>query len=69
MTGNPPRGYISVAQVSRLLGKEDWPTHRVRRWLTREGALVRKGRYLYTTRSKLRRAFRDVFDEMFLQSF
>gem|GEM_PF-6130893 len=69
MPRRPPRGYLSTAQVAELFGSKEWPVRRVRRWLTREGALVRKGRHLYTTRSKLRVAFRDVFDELFWQQF
>lgn len=63
------KGYISVAQVSHLLGPKEWPVHRVRRWLVREGAVVRKGRYLYTTRAKLRAVFPEVYEELFMGGF
>lgn len=69
MPPNPPRGYLSIAQVSTMLGEDEWPTHRVRRWLRREGALVRKGRIYYTTRSRLKKAFKDIFEELFLHEF
>jgi len=74
MTARPPRGYISTVQVAELINdkvpdEEQWSVQKVRRWLTRDGALVRKGRHLYTTRSKLRAAFRDIFDELFWQQF
>lgn len=68
MPPRPLRGYISVARVAELMGDE-WPVHRMRRWLKREGALVRKGRYYYTTRARLRTAFPDVFHELFAQEF
>jgi hypothetical protein len=60
------RGYISVAKVAELLG---WTTQKARRWLTREGALTRKGRHWYTTRNQLRRCFADVYQELFLREF
>lgn len=74
MPRRPPKGYLSTAQVAELINQNaedgaEWTTQKVRRWLTRDGALVRKGRHLYTTRSKLRVAFRDVFDELFWQQF
>ena len=66
MHPEPPRGYLSMPQVARLLG---WSTQRARRWLVREQAVVRTGRHIYTTRSKLREAFREVFSELFSQDF
>ena len=57
----PGRILWSVAEVAEVLG---WPTWRVRRWLLREGACTRRGRYYYTCRSQLRRAFPHAADEV-----
>lgn len=60
------KGYIEVARVARRLG---WRTERTRRWLDREGALVKVGDRYYTTRGRLRAAFSDVFEELFIGEF
>jgi hypothetical protein len=57
------RGYIEVAALAESLG---WRTERMRRWLMREDALIKKGRYYYTTKSRLLAAFPEVFEELFL---
>ena len=60
------KGYIPVSKVGEIL---HWPTWKVRRWLLRDGAAVRKGRHWYTTRSQLRAAFPHVYHELFAQDF
>lgn len=62
------KGYIGTAQIARALGPE-WSSERVRRWLLREGAAVKKGRLWYTTRAKLRAVFPEVYEELLMGGF
>lgn len=62
-------GLISTAEISEVLGPDKWPTHRVRRWLIRTGAAIRRGRHVYTTRAKLRESFHELYEELFLRYF
>ncbi len=60
------KGYIEVSRIAEKLG---WPTHRARRWLKRQDAVVKVGSRYYTTRGKLRAVFPDVFEELFIGEF
>lgn len=51
----------NTAEVAAVLG---WNTVRVRRWLMREGACSKHGRWWYTSKSQLRRVFREAADEV-----
>jgi hypothetical protein len=57
----PGRVMWSIAEVADVL---EWKTHRVRRWLQREGGCSKHGRYWYTSKSQLRRVFREAADEV-----
>lgn len=46
------RLYISVEECAAVLG---WPVQRTRRHLRSRGALIKRGRYFYTTKGLLRR--------------
>jgi hypothetical protein len=63
--------YIDTAKVARMMSTEDdhWTTERARRWLQRNQAAVKVGARYFTTRSKLRLAFPDFYQERFLQEF
>jgi hypothetical protein len=63
-----PGVYIDVATVAERLG-DQWDTQRTRRWLKRAGALVKHGSRYYTTRSRLRSAFPDAYQERFMGEF
>lgn len=62
------KGYIEMAEIARALGPT-WSVRRVRRWLIKHGAAVRKGARWYTTRSKLRAAFPEVYEELLMGGF
>lgn len=53
-----------IAQVAAAL---DWSTQKTRRWLKREGACRKHGRNWYTSKSQLRRVFRETADEVLAQ--
>jgi len=57
----PGRIVWSVAEIAEIM---NWRTQRVRRWLLREKACSRSGRYYYTSKSQLRRAFPHAADEV-----
>jgi hypothetical protein len=59
----PPPGRIlwSTAEIAEVLRWESW---RVRRWLVREQACTRHGRYYYANKAQLRRVFREAADEL-----
>lgn len=57
------KAYIEVAQIADAMG---WRTERTRRWLLREGAVFKKGRYWYTTRQLLMASFPEVYEDLVL---
>jgi hypothetical protein len=52
---------LSSAEVAKLLG---WRTKRARKWLQREGLGVKIGSRWFTTPTKLREAFPEVYEEL-----
>jgi hypothetical protein len=54
--------YFSSEDVRALLGLEN--TKQAIRWLRREGAAVKKGSRIYTTRNRLMAAFPEVFQSL-----
>lgn len=54
----------SMAEVATVLG---WTARRTRRWLIREKACRKHGRLHYTSKSQLRRVFRETADEVLAQ--
>lgn len=63
---DPDAVYFPIADVARVL---KWRVERTRRWLRREGALVRKGRYYYVTKPLLRAAFPEAWDDVCARLF
>lgn len=67
------RQYYSVEDAAQLLGetfkrgprKGELNTQKVRRWLKKEGALIKRGRFYYATRDMLRRAFPEAWDQIY----
>lgn len=57
----PGRIYFSVAQIASVMG---WPVYYTRRWLKKHDALIRRGRFWFTTRGLLRRRFPEEWDEI-----
>lgn len=51
----------SVKEIAEVL---QWNTHRVRRWLLRDNACTKHGRYYYSSKAQLRRVFREAADEV-----
>lgn len=52
---------FTIAEVAKLMG---WRTERVRRWLVKRDAVTKDGRYFYTCRSMLRRAFPSAWEDL-----
>lgn len=59
MAYNPEQIYISTSELADLM---NWRTARVRRWLEREGALMRIGSRWYTTQAILFAKFPEMLD-------
>lgn len=63
--------YLHTDEVADLLnkaaGKNVWDARKVRRWLQKAQALVKRGGSWVTTRAKLREAFPEVWEELVLQ--
>ena len=57
----PREVYIPVAKLAAAMG---WRVERMRRWLQREGALVKHGRHYFATRGMLRKSFPETWDEV-----
>lgn len=53
------RVYFSMQEVADAMGED---VRKVRRWLRREGAIVKRGRWWYTTKDLLRGAFPEAYD-------
>ena len=52
---------LSTVDVANLLG---WRVERARRWLQREGVGFQMGERWFTTPTKIRAAFPDVYQEL-----
>lgn len=59
----PPPGRIlwSTVEIGEVMG---WHTHRIRRWLIRENACSKHGRYWYASKAQLMRVFREAAHEI-----
>lgn len=53
--------YYTTAEVAKVLGKS---TETARKWLKREGALMKRGGHYYTTAARLYSAFPEAFQEL-----
>jgi hypothetical protein len=57
--------YLTVSQVAKLMGGgPEWNYKRVRRWLIREGCLLRRAGTCVTTLDLLRAKFPEVWDRV-----
>jgi hypothetical protein len=62
--------YFTVRQIVDLFGdEEEWPIHRVRRWLLREKAVVKRSGKWVTTIDKLRATFPEVANRIDQERF
>lgn len=61
MVEDERRAVLSTVDVARMLG---WTVKRARRWILREGLGVRIGDRWYTTPTKIREAFPEVYAEV-----
>lgn len=53
--------WISMGDLARVLG---WSTIRTKRWFRKNRAAVKRGGRWYTTRSLIRRAFPEEWEEV-----
>jgi hypothetical protein len=64
----PKKVYLDTKDVAELMSSADpgggWNTDKARYWLTREGAAQKRGGRWYTTQSRLRACFPEVFEAM-----
>jgi len=58
------KALLSCADIAKMLG---WTVKRTRRWLLREDLGVQIGHRWYTTPTKIREAFPDVYAELGLR--
>jgi len=58
--------YLTVSQVAKLMGGADagWNYKKVRRWLDREGCIIRRAGSCVTTLDLLRAHFPEVWDRV-----
>lgn len=54
----------STNEVAAVLG---WTPRRARRWLLRERAATKHGRYYYSTSAQIRQVFREAADDMIVR--
>lgn len=61
MGGRKKKIYFTTSEVARAIGKS---TQTARKWLRREGALVKRGGHYYVTAERLLTTFPEAFQEL-----